>query len=88
MLARRVELHLARRSFDGMPVQDGNSPARPAREFFQPLAQVYFLGRKQFAAESTNLPEHRGFHKNERAGHQPPPAADKIPKLRDETGHE
>ena len=51
-----------------MPVQDDDSPARFARELFQPLAQFQFLRRKQFMAEAADLPERRRLDKNKRAG--------------------
>jgi len=88
MLAHGVKPHLARGGHQRMPVQDDNSPALPARQFFQPLAQFQFLRHEEFIAEAADFAERRRLDKNKRAGQQLERPAGVIPQLRDAAGHE
>ena len=55
VLPQRVKPHLARRRHERVTVQNDNSPALPARHFFQPLAQFQFLRHEQFVIEPTDF---------------------------------
>src|ERR1039458_8136866 len=86
MFPQGVKAHLARGSHERMPVQNDNSPALPARQFFQALAQLQFFRHEQFVAEAADFAESCRLDKNERAGEHLETPAGAIPQTRNLAG--
>src|ERR1700722_9940355 len=87
-LGARIKMHLARRSQQRMPMEDYHFFSIRAGHLLEAFAQIEFLRRKKFRAESPDLPKSLGLAKDKGPWRPLGDATHEIPQSSAEVGQE
>ena len=87
MFPESIEMELSRRRQQRMPMQDYDTLSRLARQLLEAFAQINFLARKKFIAESAYFAERGRLTKDKRTRQPVQAPADPVPEPYSEVGH-